>query len=151
MARRGKRPQKKHRSLIWLVIALIALLLGLAWLYGPKLNQGVVTCEGDECLEAGHFHAELIVTSCGQKMELEQESGVLSGHHTHKENNRVHWHSTKQPGEDLTVSMLLDNLNIILPEECDGSPAKVNVLINGNPADPSRSWHDGDTIVVSVE
>lgn len=150
-ARRGRVARPRHRNVIWLVILVIVGLLALALSYGPKLNEGVVTCEGEECLEAGHYHADLIVTVCGQKQDLGVESGKLSGHHTHKERNKVHWHSTRELDSELTVQMLLIDLGIELPTSCSGQTAKVNVLVNGASATTSQPWVDGDTVVVSVE
>lgn len=155
MARRAKRGVKRSRSIIWAVIIVIVAVLGIALRYGPNLSEGIITCEGDECLQAGHFHAEVSMTICGAAYQFASEGGLLSGQHTHKESTRIHWHSTTpidDNGQAFTLERVVSDFSISLPTECHGEPVTTTVVVNGEerPEGLQYSWKDGDSIVIEV-
>ncbi len=39
-----------------------------------------------------HIHSDIHLTICGQKFDFPRETGPLSGLHTHKEKNYLHFH-----------------------------------------------------------
>ncbi|MFY9484811.1 MAG: hypothetical protein WAP74_04310 [Patescibacteria group bacterium] len=154
--RRGKARVRHSRSIIWAVIIVIAVIVGLALLYGPNLSEGIVTCEGNECLQAGHFHARVAMTICGVPYQFPLEGGLLSGQHTHKGQRRIHWHSTAPVGDNsqaFTIERMLSDFSIVLPKECNGEPIAIKVVVNGQskPEGLQYSWNDGDSIVISIE
>jgi len=154
--RRGTPRVKRSRSIIWAVIILIAVILGLALVYGPNLSEGIITCEGDECVEAGHFHATVAMTICGASYGFQLEGGLLSNQHTHKESNKIHWHSSTPVGANeqaFTLKRMLSDFGISLPAECNGKAIRTSVTVNGqlSPEGLQYSWRDGDRIIISVE
>ncbi|MBI3261277.1 hypothetical protein HYZ64_02825 [Candidatus Berkelbacteria bacterium] len=154
--RRGKSTFKHSRSIIWGAIFVIAAILGLALIYGPNLSEGIVTCQGDECIQAGHFHATVAMTICGIPYQFPLEGGLLPGQHTHKESNRIHWHSSAPVGDNgqaFTLERMLSDFAITLPAECNGKPIATNVAVNGQPRPEGLqySWKDGDSIVIEIE
>lgn len=154
--RTGKLRGKHSRSMIWVIIGSIVAILALALRYGPNLSQGVITCEGQECLKAGHFHAQVAMTICGVPQQFPSEGGVLSGQHTHKESGKVHWHSTAPVDgaeQALTISRMLTDFSIGVPAQCTGKPTTTTVVAGGRatPDGLQYSWEDGDSIEVTVD
>lgn len=150
-----------YRLIIWLVLLAIAALVFVSLPYQQKIQSGwVVTCDNGECVASGHFHFDLALTVCGQPVQLEAEAGKLSSHHTHKEPNKIHWHSalpaegkTRQPRTNalLTLDKVLQDFSI--SKQCDDRPAGYTVAVNGKPSDLaalSYQWQDGDNIEITI-
>ncbi len=49
-------------------------------------------CYDDKCVKTFHIHADIHIELCGQTLSLPREHGPLSGAHTHKELNYIHFH-----------------------------------------------------------
>lgn len=81
---------------IWAVVAFAVIIgWGLSSYYAQQAEKGIVVCdEADptDCIIAMHIHTYLYGSVCGVDIELPREEGSLSNVHTHKEENRLHWH-----------------------------------------------------------
>lgn len=157
MPRGRSRSRAKHsRSIIWAIIIVIVAVLAVAIRYGPNLSEGIITCEGDECVQAGHFHTEVALKICGAPYKFPAEGGVLSNQHTHKESSRIHWHSSiplGDSGQVFTLERMVSDFAINLPTQCNGSPTTTTVVVNGQsrPEGLQYSWGDGDSIVIEIK
>jgi len=126
-------------------------------------TEGFFTCnkEVTVCEISQHIHANLDLTVCGKEIKLEKEEGnTTTAQHTHKEENRLHWHSrlpadpkTRLPLDTtpLTLVSTLSDLGIAFPPNCPTNRnPKTSVSVNGLPQSSGLQyvWKDGDQIVV---
>jgi len=108
-----------------------------------------------------HIHSDIHLTICGQKINFPRETGPLSGLHTHKEKNYLHFHD-KVPlvsGEPkimfdkrLTLAELFEVFKLDPAQIC-GRPTEnlsLNILVNDLPVPEGLlyMWSDGDDIVI---
>ncbi len=114
------------------------------------------------CFWVAHIHADFKVSRCGAQVELNKEFGDLYASHTHKEPDRLHWHSvlpadeaTRKPSNtsSLTVGAALQVLDIETETPCrpDQSAPRVTVRVNSKSSDLDYVWQDGDEIAVIIE
>lgn len=108
-----------------------------------KAAEGIVICntETNECLKTLHIHADITIDVCGHIVDLQREVGDLSGLHTHKEKNYLHFHdklqlepATKEQLFDKRLSLqeVFDAFKIDPAEHCTGStPIVTDVTVNG--------------------
>ncbi len=55
-------------------------------------EKGIITCEGEKCFWSAHVHVFLPIEICGHEYPLSKFQGPLAKHHTHGEENIIHWH-----------------------------------------------------------
>lgn len=107
-----------------------------------KAAEGIVICNGTtECIKTLHIHSDIEIDVCGYEVKLPREIGNLSGLHTHKEKNYLHFHdklqlepATKEQLFDKRLSLqeIFDAFKINPAEHCTGSTAIVtDVKVNG--------------------
>ncbi len=131
-------------------------------------ESGVVTCEGEKCFWSAHIHLYLPIEICGKEYPLSKFQGPLAKHHTHGEENVIHWHDrlefdpvTKQFLEPspFLLSRTMETLQIPVSEttflnkkdgdSCpDGSSSTWKVFINGTFQADWRNykWKDHDIV-----
>ncbi len=171
-------PKKKKKFnikpvLTGLVLGAVFIGLGysVAYFYQAGGERGYVVCDDGACEIAVHWHAELELSTCGERYLLPKEAGSLDEQHTHKEPNRLHFHSLTKATEDgelleperLTAGGLFKQLNMPFNSECfkdkcngdlcNGQPGKVTMSVNGVPNTEFENyvWKDGDVIRIAFE
>ncbi len=169
---------RKFRVVPLLVgVAIGAGAVGLAYSLGVYYQgggeRGFVVCTAQGCDLAVHWHSELEMSACGKPYHLPLERGDLNRQHTHKEQDRLHFHAvikTNEAGsellepEKLRLGELFDQLKLRFTKTCflehctgdpcpDGRPGALTVTVNGvpNPDLSDYVWKDGDTIRIAFE
>ncbi len=164
---------RQHKFIIRIVIivgflALLGFLIYSVRQYRQSgiAESGIVTCEGEKCFWNAHIHVYLPIEICGQEYPLSKFQGPLAKHHTHGEENIIHWHdrlkfdpATKQFLEPspFLLSRTLETLQIPVSEttlldkkdgdSClDGSSGAWKVFVNGAFQADWRNyeWQDRD-------
>ncbi len=141
-------------------VAGVALLAYSTWQYQTEgIEQtGIIVCEGQDCLKTVHIHANIVIDLCGTLVTLPRETGPLSGLHTHKEKNYLHFHDrisldpvtkAELPDQRLRIDEVLQVFELELENHCS-SNASVEVWINGAiaPEGVQTQWKDGDDILL---
>jgi len=152
------------------IIKYILILIVLSWLgYGiwysieqyNLTQENITVCGNNGCIRTMHIHSDIHLTICGQKINFPRETGPLSGLHTHKEKNYLHFHD-KVPlvsGEPkimfdkrLTLAELFEVFKLDPAQIC-GRPTEnlsLNILVNDLPVPEGLlyMWSDGDDIVI---
>ncbi len=83
-------------------------------------EKGIVTCvdstgspqEGGKCFWSAHIHVYLPIEICGQEYPLSKFQGPLAKHHTHGEENIIHWHDRLE--FDPVMKQFLDPSSFLL-------------------------------------
>jgi hypothetical protein len=125
-------------------------------------KQGFITCNAENtvCEESKHIHADVHVTLCSNVINFPKEKGDTGKQHTHKERNKIHWHArinvdpVAQSYIDASprrLSAFFEQMETPIPTTCNGKPAAVQVLANGQAQTMDYVWSDGDLIHVIVE
>jgi len=172
-----KKKDKFKISKLLTGIIIAAVIFGLGYsvssFYNEGGEKGFTVCGPDGCDLAIHAHAELEMSVCGEEYDLGLEDGNLGQQHTHKEKNKLHFHSLikseKDTGkllepEKLFVGELFDQLEIQFTKECFGEYCNGDICPNGNAGElkmtvngiPNEEydeyvWNDGDTVKISFE
>ncbi|OGI95700.1 hypothetical protein A2917_00035 [Candidatus Nomurabacteria bacterium RIFCSPLOWO2_01_FULL_42_17] len=55
-------------------------------------KDGVVTCVNEQCFWSAHIHLNVPIQICGEEYALPKFKGSLADHHTHGDENVIHWH-----------------------------------------------------------
>lgn len=128
-------------------------------------KEGFLVCNDKktECELSQHIHADIHLTVCGKEIIFPKENGNTTRQHTHKEQNKIHWHAplkvnptTKKPIDPTKVSVasFLKEMKFTFPETCPNNKSpKLTAIINAKRNnDPlSYVWKDGDTITIVYE
>ena len=166
-----KAKEKKSRFSSMLKIgALVAVLAlgGFLW-YSVSTYQssdeeqtGFLVCnkENTVCENSQHIHADIDVQVCGEEVEFGKEKGRTDKQHTHKEENKIHWHArmkvdpvTHKPLDPTVIALasFFEQMEYTFPTSCPTNPSpKMSVTINEKPAPDGLNsfWVDGDKIKV---
>jgi len=150
----------------------IGLGYSVAYFYQAGGEAGYVVCDEEGVCEiAVHWHSELELSVCGEHFLLPKEAGDLDEQHTHKEPNRLHFHSLTKATEDgelleperLRAGGLFEQLDMKFNSECfrdkcngdlcNGQPGSVKMYVNGASSTEFDKyvWKDGDVISISFE
>jgi hypothetical protein len=151
---------KKLKSIIW-IIALGAL-IGLGYFSLKQYRDGqaelgIIICNEGECIKTLHIHANIEFDLCGETHVLAREAGELSGLHTHKEKNRLHFHNQLKldsnskatlPDERLSIRQIMKGYELDTEMTCQGENPAITVLVNGQEPNEKLdyNWQDGDQI-----
>lgn len=160
--------KKHHRNKIRLLkytlwgVAFVAIILLITYsilqYYDEKVGQGVIVCNERECLKTLHMHADIDLELCGEPFKLPRETGPLTGVHTHKEKNYLHFEDkiqldpetkAEQFDKRLTIQEVVDVFGLDPKKFCLGTaPVQINVLVNGseNSEGLQYRWKDQDQI-----
>lgn len=130
-------------------------------------QDGVVTCANGQCFWSAHIHINIPIQICGDKYTLSKFKGSLADHHTHGDENIIHWHDKitfdaekKQFSEPtpFALNLIFKTLELPITDEsllgkkdgdrCRGSTATWKVFVNGVPRPDWRSyeWRDHDIV-----
>ncbi len=169
---------KKRKSFVPLLVSLIitVISLGLAYsvatFYQTGGERGFIVCSTAGCELAVHYHSQLEINVCGKPVHLPLEAGDLNRQHTHKERDRLHYHSLIRADEKsnilepekLRLGELFDTVGIKFTKECfdkycngdkcpDGKQGRLLMLVNGLPNEHLQeyNWKDGDKIKIEFE
>lgn len=128
-------------------------------------RDGVATCANGQCFWSAHIHIDIPIQICGQKYLLPKFKGSLADHHTHGDENIIHWHDKiafdaekKQFLEPtpFALNLIFKTLELPLTDEslldkkdgdlCRGSASTWKVFVNGTFSSDWRSyeWKDRD-------
>lgn len=162
-----KKQKNQKLPLLKIIIALIILLLAV-WLIVFSLREydrqqaalGIIVCnDKGDCIKTVHIHADVEFDLCGQTYILPREGGVLSGLHTHKEKNYLHFHDelkldpvTRKELSDKRLSLqeIIDMFELDPQEFCGRADVEISALVNGQePAEGlDYNWNDGDDMTI---
>ena len=157
---------KEVKLIIWIVVvlAIVALLsYSVYFYYVSDAESGIISCNDEgECNIAMHIHADLYVEVCGKKINFPLEKGDLSGQHTHKERNLMHFHGVTSVDpetnellspEDFIIKEFLNQMEFEFPEDCTGDRAELQVFVNNMEREEilEYSWKDDDKVKVIFE
>lgn len=161
-----KRKPSKFGQKIKVALVLVLLVL-LAYLIKLSIDEysktagevGIVVCNDDECIKTLHIHADIEFDLCGNSPVLPREVGPLSGLHTHKESNYLHFHDKLQldPVDHvqlydnrLSLQEVIDVFALDPLEYCNTKEVEVGVMVNGQipPEGLDYNWVDGDKIEI---
>jgi len=168
--------EKKRKWPIWLVcIAAILIVIFAAYYYlsNTEKVEEYDVCKEGKCVKIFNMHAHIKFDLCGKSIDLPQERGQLDGPNTHKEKNKIHFHS-KLPydpvsGKILNVTPLRlgELMNVIdmrfndkcVAEYCngqacpDGKPGTVRMFVNNQPNTEFDQyvWTDKDEILITFD
>ena len=131
-------------------------------------KDGVVTCANGQCFWSAHIHIDIPIQICGEKYVLPKFKGPLANHHTHGDENIIHWHDKtpfdaekKQFSEPtpFALNLIFKALELPITEEsllnkkdgdrCRGSAATWKVFVNGalRPDWRNYEWKDRDIVL----
>lgn len=170
----SKRKKIKNILLTELILLIFfGLIYSVAQYYNQDVEQGIIICKNqNDCSLSQHTHADLEVSVCGKEHIFPFEKGDLDKAHTHKEKNKIHFHTLlkvdpltneildptelkiksffKQMGERFDANCILDKCNGDL---CSTTPGKTSMTVNTieNSQLENYIWKDGDTIRISFE
>jgi len=157
---------KEVKLIIWsaVILAIVALLsYSVYFYYVSDAESGIISCNDEgECNIAMHIHADLDVEVCGKKINFPLEKGDLSGQHTHKERNLMHWHNITAVSpetyeilnpKEFYVQEFLNQMEFEFPEDCNGKPAELQVFVNNMKREEllEYPWKDDDKVKVIFE
>ncbi len=168
--------KKKRRVLpilgysVALVVVVVLGYYGYVFSRSEAEIEGITVCESaDVCYRTVHVHADVIIDVCGEQMRLPLEKGPLDGPHTHKERNKIHFHSKLRidprteaflETEPLRLGRFMDVMNVRFNKECfgescngmtcNGQPGELSMQVNGldDTEFDQYVWKDGDQIVM---
>ena len=170
-----KRVKSSHllRGIIYFVIVIVVAYFAYSiYTYYRTGVSGIVVCNPDgECIATGNdIHAYLDVEICGIKTYFPLEAGSVEGQHTHKERNKLHWHSKlsidEKTGEILDkeamkIGNFFDSIDYRFTKSCigdycngdrcaGGEEGKLRMWVNGKETKAMReySWKDDDEIKI---
>ena len=165
--KKGKKTKNKIKFITLLkvvaTLVVIALLVYLIMLSVAEYNRqaevvGIVVCKDDECIKTMHIHSDITFDLCGNDtLVLPREVGPLSGLHTHKEPNYLHFHDqvTLDPetrdqlfDERLSINEVIRVFSLNAQEYCGTDNIEIAVLVNDQvpPEGLDYNWKDGDDI-----
>lgn len=126
-----------------------------------------------QCWFTTHTHVYVTIRVFGKERPLPFEKGDLSRHHTHSQENKIHWHTlvevdpiTKQvPEEERTLGKVFDDMGIYFAPDGvfdhrvgetnpqTGQSAELQMFVNGEPNDQFREYvrKDKDRIDIIFE
>lgn len=129
--------------------------------------------EEQQCWFTTHIHVYPTVRVFGKERPLPFEKGDLSKHHTHSQENKIHWHKLVEvdpvtkgvPEEEFKLGKVFDDMGIYFTQDGvfdhrvgeinpqTGQPAELKMLVNGEPNDQFREygWKDKDRIDIIFE
>ena len=157
---------KRVKLVIWIIgiLAIVAVLsYSVNFYYASDADSGIISCnEEGECNIAMHIHADLDIKVCGEKINFKLEKGDLSGQHTHKERDLMHFHDTTQidpdtgellSPEEFTIKEFLNQMEFEFPKDCNGEPGELKVFVNNVETEEllEYPWKDRDKIRISFE
>lgn len=132
------------------------------------VRGGVVTCANGQCFWSAHIHIDVPIQICGEKYVLPKFKGSLADHHSHGNENIIHWHDKiafdaekKQFSEPtpFALNLIFKTLELPITEEsllnkkdgdmCRGLAATWKVFVNGAPRADWRDyeWKDRDIVL----
>ncbi|MBI4080153.1 MAG: hypothetical protein HY430_00075 [Candidatus Levybacteria bacterium] len=173
MKKQSKKKRAKKQSpvvkLIYVtVIIIIIALLGYS-VYAFKSSEEnyqeffICNNENTVCESSKHVHADITMHVCGKNVFLPKDAGRLDHQHTHKEQNKIHWHArlrvdpkTRKPLDSslLTTRAFLHEINYALPQSCmDNATPSLRVFVNGKEKAEGLEyiWTDNDQIIVEYK
>ena len=157
---------KKVKLIIWIIVILVTVAVlsySVYFYYASDADSGIISCNDEgECNIAMHIHADLDVEVCGKKINFPLEKGDLSGQHTHKERNLMHFHGVTLVDpetnellrlEDFTIKEFLNQMEFEFPEDCAGDLAELQVFVNNIEREEllEYPWKDDDKVKVIFE
>ncbi len=113
-------------------------------------SSAEATADKQKCFWTAHIHAHIKILQDNREVVLNFEQGKLEGTHTHSDRHQLHWHGlisvdpkTKeiQDWSQLSLLQLLKDLGLSIE---DGP----QIVLNGERADLSYTWEDGDSIEI---
>ena len=157
---------KGVKNIIWGVV-ILAIITGLSYsvfvYYEAGAESGIISCnDAGECNIAMHIHADIYAEVCGKKINFPLEKGDLSGQHTHKERDLMHFHGITpidpktnellRP-EDFAIREFLKQIEFEFPENCNGEPAEIKLFVNNEERKEllDYPWKDGDKLKITFE
>ncbi|MDH5596589.1 MAG: hypothetical protein OEY44_00670 [Candidatus Peregrinibacteria bacterium] len=151
-------------------VLIVLLIVAIGYLVKMSIDEyksqaeamGIVVCSEEGCIKTMHIHSDVEFDLCGQSLTLPRETGPLSGLHTHKEKNYLHFHDEVQLNSDtkeqlfekrLSIQELLEIFQIEAGDYCGDSEVKTRVIVNDlEPEDGLEyNWKDGDNIKLIFE
>ena len=157
---------KGVKPIIWIVgiLVIVAILsYSVSFYYESDAESGIIICNDEgKCSIAMHIHADIDMEVCGEKINFVLEKGDLSGQHTHKERNLMHFHDvtpidseTREllSPEEFTIKEFLNQMEFELPENCNEKQVELKVFVNNIEIKESLEypWKDGDNVKVIFE
>jgi len=169
---------KKVNKIIKIVVLFIVL---IAIIYLGKISidqynqqieaQGIVVCQDEDCIKTMHIHADIEFKLCGEEVVLPREVGPLTGLHTHKEKNYLHFHDevdldyeTRDQSFDqrLSVQEVIEIFDIDSLEYCGTDEVEIRTQVkhsedfknydeNWTAIDLDYNWENGDLIQLIYE
>lgn len=146
------------------ILAIVALLsYSVYFYYASDAESGIISCNDEgECNIAMHIHADINVEVCGKKINFQLEKGDLSGQHTHKERNLMHFHDVTSidpetnellSPEDFIIKEFLNQMEFEFPEDCNEEPAELQIFVNNMEREEllEYSWKDDDKVKIIFE
>ncbi len=169
---------KQTKKIIKIVAGL--LVLGVAVYFGKMAideynrqieAQGIVVCQDEDCIKTMHIHADIEFDLCGEKLALPREIGPLTGLHTHKERNYLHFHDevdldyqTREQEFDqrLSIQEVIEIFGVDPDEHCGTDDVSIRAQVKHSenfkdydeqwtPVDLDYNWQDGDLIQLIYE
>jgi len=157
---------KEVKLIIWSVVILTIvafLAYSVSFYYVSDAESGIISCNDEgECNIAMHIHADIDVEVCGKKINFQLENGDLSGQHTHKERNLMHFHDVTSidPNtnellrpEDFIIKEFLNQMEFEFPEDCNGESGELKVFVNNIEKEEllEYPWKDDDKVKIIFE
>jgi hypothetical protein len=118
-----------------ILLVLVALAYSVASFYASPANEGCMLKIGDEFVI--HCHQSVHVSICGNEKGFGWEAGDLGRAHTHKGDNRVHWHPgapVKDPETLITLQNMFGDLGYALSESSVEDPESGTIYQAGEDA-----------------
>lgn len=150
-----------------LLISMFAIFGAFAYIYktSDEKQEGFFVCDTEDkiCELSQHIHADIDMRICGQDITFSKEKGHTDRQHTHKERNKIHWHSriqvdskTREPldATPLTIASFLEEMDYTLPASCTyNNNPKLTVQVNDALVEKGLKyvWKDGDGINVAYD
>ncbi len=131
-------------------------------------QDGVITCANGQCFWSAHIHVDIPIQICGEKYVLPKFKGSLADHHTHGDENIIHWHDKiafdaekKQflGPTPFALNLIFKTLELSITDErllgkkdgdlCSGLASTWKVFVNGAFFADWRSyeWKDRDIVL----
>src|SRR3989344_5022715 len=155
---------------------IILIVLGAALVYGGyayflSSAEEITFCEDDRCFWSANIQADLLVSLCGNVLDLGQEKGSEQGTHIHQQ-REVHFHDQLPwdpeakrvtNWDNLRIQQLFDSFGIrladsCLADKCNGDycgekPGTLTMSVNGvlKPEMGNYVWQNGDQMVIRFE
>lgn len=156
----------------FLVVGLLAFSVQHYYERTEETGEREFFCVGEECFVTMHIHTEIEFDLCGEGFDLGREEAALEEAHTHKENNKLHWHAPL-PADPQTQE-ILDYSNLTLENTfaslgrtlnstcfenwctgntCNGRASQLTIEVNGVELAVEKEkyiWKDGDKILIKL-